>query len=51
MCKFYFIIGIFFANNKSFGHMGKILTFFFLFFLLLLLLLDMQEKVAIIKSL
>ena len=42
MCKFYFIIGIFFANNKSFGHMGKILIFF------LLLLLDLQGKVAII---
>ena len=28
MCKFYYIIGIFFANNRSFGHMGKILFFF-----------------------
>ena len=45
MCRFYFIIGIFFANNSSFGHMGKILIFFFL------LLLDLQGKVAIIKSL
>ena len=31
VCKFYFIIGIFFANNTSFGHMGKILIFFFFF--------------------
>ena len=45
VCNFYFIIGIFFANNLSFGHMGKILIFFFL------LLLDLQGKVAIIKSL
>ena len=29
---FYYIIGIFFANNKSFGHMGKILIFFNIFF-------------------
>ena len=28
VCKFYFIIGIFFANNKS---MSKILIFFFFF--------------------
>ena len=42
MCKFYFIIGIFFANNC---HMGKMLIFFFL------LLLDLQGKVAIIKTL
>ena len=27
VCKFYFIIGIFFANNLSFGHMGKIFFF------------------------
>ena len=46
VCKFYFITGIFFANNLSFGHMGKILIFFFF-----LLLLDLQGKVAIIKSL
>ena len=32
VCKFYFIIGIFFAKNSSFGHMGKILIFFFFFF-------------------
>ena len=34
VCKFHFIIGIFFANNESFGHMGKILiiSFFFFFF-------------------
>ena len=32
VCKFYFIIGIFFENNLSFGHMGKILIFFFFFF-------------------
>ena len=32
VCKFYFIIDIFFANNLSFGHMGKILIFFFFFF-------------------
>ena len=41
VCKFYFIIGIFFANNLSFGHMGKILIFFFL------LLLDLQGKVTL----
>ena len=29
VCKFYFIIGIVFANNLSFGHMSKILIFFF----------------------
>ena len=29
VCKFYFIIGIFFANNLSYGHMGKILMIFF----------------------
>ena len=32
VCKFYFITGIFFANNLSFGHMGKILIFFFFFY-------------------
>ena len=30
MCKFYFIIGIFFAFNKSYGHMGKLFIFYFL---------------------
>ena len=46
MYKFHFIIGIFFANNLSFGHMGNILMFFlFVFFLLLL---DLQGNVAII---
>ena len=29
VCKYYFIIGIFFADNLSFGYMGKILIFFF----------------------
>ena len=43
MCKFYFIIGIFFANNLSYDQMSKILIFFFL--------LDLQENVAINKSL
>ena len=28
VCKFYFIIGIIFANNSSYGHMGKV---FFIF--------------------
>ena len=34
VCKLYFIMGIFFANNESYGHMGKffIITFFFFFF-------------------
>ena len=50
MCKFYYIIGIFFTNNLSFGHMGAILIFFSFFFLHLLLL-DLQGKVVIIKSL
>ena len=30
-CKFYFVIGIFFANNLNFGHMGNILMCFFSF--------------------
>ena len=36
-----FITGIFFANNLSYGHMGKLLFF------LHLLLLDLQGKDAI----
>ena len=32
VCKFYHIIDILFANNWSFGHMGKLLIFFFFFF-------------------
>ena len=24
VCKFYFIMGIYFANNLSYGHMGKL---------------------------
>ena len=47
VCKFYFIIGVFCANNLSYGHMGKLFIFFFLH----LLLLDLQGNVAIIKSL
>ena len=35
VCKFYFIIGIFFANNKSYGHMGKFVYFLFIFFFFL----------------
>ena len=55
MCKFYFIIGIYFANNSSYGHMGKLFIyfffFFFFFFFLHLLLLDLQGNVAFIKFL
>ena len=32
MSKFYFIIGIFFVNNESYGHMGKLFICFFFFF-------------------
>ena len=45
VCKFYFIMGIFFANNKFWSY-GQDIDFFFFF-----LLLDLQGKVAIIKSL
>ena len=45
MCKFYFIIGIFFCKYLKFWSYGQDIDFFFL------LLLDLQGKVAIIKSL
>ena len=52
VCKFYFIIGIFFANNLSYGLMGKLLFFFFfLVFFYIFFLLNLQGNVAIIKSL
>ena len=50
MCKFYFIIGIFFANNyKSYGHMGKILIFFFKHLLLLVLQGEMLPLLNLYK--
>ena len=44
VCKFYFIIGIFFCKKLKFWSYGQDFDFF-------LLLLDLQGKVAIIKSL
>ena len=31
VCKFYFIIGIFFVNNLSYGHIGKLFIYSFFF--------------------
>ena len=33
VCQFYFKIGIFFANNLSYCHMGKLFFFFFFFYI------------------
>ena len=49
VCKFYFIIGIYFLQITKV--MAIWASYLFIFFFLHLLLLDLQGKVAIIKSL
>ena len=48
--QFYFIIGIFFVNNSSYGHMGKLFNFFFFFFFFHLLLLGLHRNFTFINK-